>query len=211
MRNHPPVIPTWLLEHFVNHDTALVGDLLEECRQGRSTAWYWREVLTAIVVGSFQTIRTHIWLALRALALGWIFITAASRLAFPYVPRSMVWLVGHGIISRHMFTYVFPLSTVMLILAISVTGGWIIARTHRPYSTAMVLLLLISVIVRIVPTLPWFFRLLGDTFENSRYIPAFLSLLSNYIAIIVGWLFGGLLGSESSIYQEERGQTAKVE
>ena len=46
----PPAIPAWLLRRLVSND-ALVGDLTEEFRRGRSAAWYWRQVVTAIVVG----------------------------------------------------------------------------------------------------------------------------------------------------------------
>jgi hypothetical protein len=45
-------LATWILEHLTygTHKQALVGDLLEELRRGRSTRWYWRQVLSAIGV-----------------------------------------------------------------------------------------------------------------------------------------------------------------
>jgi hypothetical protein len=45
-------VATWILEHLTygTHKEALVGDLLEELRRGRSTRWYWRQVLSAIGV-----------------------------------------------------------------------------------------------------------------------------------------------------------------
>src|ERR1700730_13903178 len=49
----PPAIATWILEHLVvgkKHE-ALAGDLSEEFSQGRSAAWYWRQVFVAILVG----------------------------------------------------------------------------------------------------------------------------------------------------------------
>jgi hypothetical protein len=44
------VLATWILEHLTygTHKDALVGDLLEELRRGRSTHWYCRQVLSAI-------------------------------------------------------------------------------------------------------------------------------------------------------------------
>jgi hypothetical protein len=48
--SNPPRLAVWLLEEFgpkVNRE-ALIGDLNEAMAQGRSSAWYWRQVLRAI-------------------------------------------------------------------------------------------------------------------------------------------------------------------
>lgn len=50
----PPRLAAWILQHFgpqVNSD-ALAGDLWEAFTQGRSKAWYWRQVLAAVRWGS---------------------------------------------------------------------------------------------------------------------------------------------------------------
>ena len=47
----PPVLATWILKHVARGNEALIGDLLEEHRRRRSAAWYWRQVVTAVVVG----------------------------------------------------------------------------------------------------------------------------------------------------------------
>jgi hypothetical protein len=46
----PPVLATWLLKHVARGNDALVGDLFEEQRRRCSVVWYWRQVLTAVVV-----------------------------------------------------------------------------------------------------------------------------------------------------------------
>jgi hypothetical protein len=45
-------LATWILEHLTygTHKEAIVGDLLEELRRGRSARWYWRQVLSVIGV-----------------------------------------------------------------------------------------------------------------------------------------------------------------
>src|SRR5579862_5057290 len=61
----------WLLEHF-GVEQALIGDVLEECARGRSLFWCWHQVLTALVSRTAQDISAHEWLAMRAVATGWI-------------------------------------------------------------------------------------------------------------------------------------------
>ena len=61
-------------------DVALAGDLQEERSQGRSTIWYWRQVLLASCIGIWRPIFQHKVLALCALATGcavngaWLFL-----------------------------------------------------------------------------------------------------------------------------------------
>jgi hypothetical protein len=47
----PPTIATWLLRHFGygRNNDAIIGDLTERYRQGRSRRWYWRQVLVAMI------------------------------------------------------------------------------------------------------------------------------------------------------------------
>ncbi len=49
-RRAPPSFATWLLDHFGDRyrRESLVGDLAEEYQRGRSSAWYWRQVLCAL-------------------------------------------------------------------------------------------------------------------------------------------------------------------
>jgi hypothetical protein len=57
----PPSLATWLLEHLMPGDRndALAGDLLEEFRNGRSTRWYWRQVLAAIAIDGGGEVLNH--------------------------------------------------------------------------------------------------------------------------------------------------------
>lgn len=69
----PPALATWLLEHtrFANTDGAIAGDLLEEFHRRGSAAWYWRQVLVAIVAGCASEVRHHRALAVRAILVTW--------------------------------------------------------------------------------------------------------------------------------------------
>ena len=50
----PPRLATWLLRCFGVHES-LVGDLIERYSQGRSSAWYWHQVVIAIWLGICRT------------------------------------------------------------------------------------------------------------------------------------------------------------
>jgi hypothetical protein len=59
----PPGLATWLLEHSKpgGKNEALAGDLLEQFSQGRSVAWYWRQVLVAILAAFLKEWRGFVW------------------------------------------------------------------------------------------------------------------------------------------------------
>jgi hypothetical protein len=80
MKVMPPATATWMLKHllFRDRNEALEGDLLEEFQRGRSTSWYWRQVLVAVL--DFSNV-------LRA---GW-----ATALAFVF---AAVWVYGLSLI-----------------------------------------------------------------------------------------------------------------
>jgi signal peptidase I len=56
-RTRPPIVATWLLERLGDkyRRDALTGDLLEEYQRGRSNAWYWRQVLCALIASGRGT------------------------------------------------------------------------------------------------------------------------------------------------------------
>lgn len=49
----PPALADWLLDRLGNtrQNAALAGDLLEEFRNGRSAAWYWRQTVVVVANG----------------------------------------------------------------------------------------------------------------------------------------------------------------
>jgi len=65
--SNPPRLAVWLLENYgpeVNQE-ALAGDLYENFSQGRSSGWYWRQVLSAI------RWRKHLFRVLLIVAASW--------------------------------------------------------------------------------------------------------------------------------------------
>jgi hypothetical protein len=85
MRNLP-ALATGLLVRLGPRDEAFIGDLAEEYGGGRSRAWYWRQVLSAVVLTAVRQIGTHPLRTLAAVAVGWattltIFLVLGDRTA----------------------------------------------------------------------------------------------------------------------------------
>src|SRR6266576_1784526 len=91
----PPKLATWLLEQFsdVFKNAPLAGDLTEEFKQGRSSAWYWRQVFWAILIGLLNLFRKS-WgrLAYAIVCSGVIY--AAWLSLFPFTGRFTAHVVG---------------------------------------------------------------------------------------------------------------------
>lgn len=55
----PPKMAAWLMEQFspILKNAPLAGDLMEAFKQGRSSAWYWRQVFWAVLIGLLNLFR----------------------------------------------------------------------------------------------------------------------------------------------------------
>jgi hypothetical protein len=176
----PPALATWWLERlrFGARNDFLLGDLVEEYGQGRSRAWYWRQVLVALVVSFGSELRARPLLAVRAVATVWsvwylygfVFSSSLHRLLIPLPPvKGFIWLIVS--------------CTAWAVI------GWIVARIHREHQTTMVLVFAVSVLLW---KLPWLYTLLVDTLSNVRYRPYLLNEILELILTFVGILLGGL-------------------
>lgn len=60
-KSNPPALAIWLLQHVCpgSNKEALSGDLLEQFREGRSSGWFWQQVLIAIAIGVLTELRLH--------------------------------------------------------------------------------------------------------------------------------------------------------
>lgn len=77
----PPLLAIWVFRLIVGpHSEALEGDLLEGWRDGRSRAWYWRQVLVAVSPVRHICASSSIRLVVAVAALA---ITALAALLVP--------------------------------------------------------------------------------------------------------------------------------
>ena len=94
----PPRLAVWLLQHFgpqLNQE-ALTGDLNEALAQGRSSKWYWRQVLAAIPW------RKHLYALLMAAAWSWVMtLPSMWHSAWPSRPLAMAILTATLLAARY--------------------------------------------------------------------------------------------------------------
>jgi hypothetical protein len=138
---HPPAVATWLLERFCA-DVALAGDLVEQYHEGRSVAWYWKQAIAAVGAYSVAQIREHKWLAVRAIATGYVIWYVLNNMFLHGVLRPLMTAPDAGALR---VAYIF------IGYSFWIANGWTIARLHRPYSTAMVMAYVLWAIVASVP------------------------------------------------------------
>lgn len=189
----PPAAATWLLNKFGCTNDALKGDLVEEYGQGRSIAWYWRQVLIAIAVGFSTEIRAHKLLALRAIITGWGVIYLLDRaVGITFWKWYGHLLLAHGLTPafwlRHSYTYAVGLVSCIY----GAASGWIVGICNHEHRSAMVLTFLLSVQLW---SLPEFFRLTEDVATNQRFLPYLFAFVTRLVLISIGILLGGLWGS----------------
>ena len=145
----PPVLATWLLERFCA-DVALAGDLIEQYREGKSIGWYWKQAIAAVSVYSVSQILEHKWLAVRAIATGYVIWYLLNNMFL------------HGVLRPVMDDGALRVAYIFIGYGFWIANGWIIARLHRPYSTAMVMAYVLWAIVASVPPVYAAVSAIGD-------------------------------------------------
>jgi hypothetical protein len=175
------VLAVWLFERL-DVDAALAGDLLEECARGRSTIWYWRQVLIVSWIAIWSTIFDHKVLALRAVVTGcavngvglflWL---KFLHLGLPVPPPDTKQLMIESI------------ACLLIILLTQTVTGWIVARTHRAHAIPMVVVFVTWLVL-------WY---LGGTLSGKepRFLPHFAWYATPISTVVVGLLVGGIVGA----------------
>lgn len=147
MNTQAPRVATWLADRFLTgrKGESLIGDLVEQYREGRSATWYWGQVLRAIVASITEELTAHKLLALRAVALGlaiqyvlfsgpvvWVGLPAED-----WVIRTVVscQATGGGFWCQF---WVNQFSAELVVYVACALTGWSVARLHRPHGVAAV-------------------------------------------------------------------------
>jgi hypothetical protein len=176
----PPALATALLELIPPRTSAgLIGDLIEEYRNGRSRTWYWQQTIVALMMSAFREGRAHKLQAGSAILLGYLcgaslcyFTTsAAGKFVGPYT------VVG---------AYLLFLPLAFISAAIS---GWMLSRTH---SRPMVLVFAVFCIIASVVSLAVY--ALFVPLDRMPLPMTVVVLATDFIIAPIGVLAGGLWG-----------------
>jgi hypothetical protein len=191
---------------------------MEQYQHRRSPAWYWSQVLTAIVVGGVHDLADHWLLAGRAIAMWWVlwwvagWVTTSAHHSLGLIVWN--WSVDHGFDLFRVFWFGRPRlgSPALLTVACinSMWIGWLVARVHRRHAAA-VLLTAASVILAytIFVRFGWIVTLWPRTFfVNAPFIAATPFFVAA-IAVPICFLIGGVFGSDPDDRIEERPITAE--
>ena len=116
----PPTLAGWMLAHLVPGESndPLAGDLREEFCAGRSAAWYWRQVLSAIAIRCVRELRTRRTAVFFSVL--WSMLAPAWMLVFAEVERQ-------ARLNEHLAQMIWPWSAVCdlgLTLAASLLFLW---------------------------------------------------------------------------------------
>jgi hypothetical protein len=137
-----------------------------------------------------RTIAGHKLLAIRAILIGW---TALFFLSYaverPILALGYRWFGGAW----------WATVSVLLDCAALAVSGWLVARLHRPWQIAMLVVFMVSLAPfdiaeytgqTMAPNIPWLLRLASNVVGDSRYLLGFLaSLFTN--ALLMGCLWSG--------------------
>jgi hypothetical protein len=203
---NPPIVATWLLDRLYTGDEreSLIGDLVECYGRSRSAAWYWRQVLAAIVLSFCREVRGHILLAIRAVVTGWLAFFMFRFISLGMLSRFHL----HFQLVTHLGSATgVPLTWLIFWSPIWMASGWFLASHHQPQSAFMLLAFSASVLFWHLQGLPWTIRLLFDATTNARFFPqlAFdlMELTLPPICIVLGGLLAGLSVTAPSAQEKQ--------
>jgi hypothetical protein len=145
-----PAWATGLLLRLGPRDEAFVGDLVEEYGTGRSRLWYWRQVLSAVLLEAVRQVGSHPIRALGAVATGWatvllVFFALGDRTANGLAG----WLWGWDRQAAYATGVWWPFWATAVFVSYSgfALSALAVVRLHRRHAAPMLIAYAVSVAV----------------------------------------------------------------
>jgi hypothetical protein len=157
----PPKLALWLLKVWGSpyRNEALAGDLIEQYQEGRSRAWYWRQVIAAILGARWRFIRTMPWTAAGRLVSRLLAETAAVLSLAVVADQARR---AHSLAQMMNHTFI---STLIMLIVVAAMGLLVSIppRRKQVHAGFHALLLTFGVIALGAGTLTWADTLRGDS------------------------------------------------
>jgi hypothetical protein len=190
----PPRLATWLLQRFASglRGESLVGDLFEQYQEKSSPAWYWRQVVTAILASMTSELAAHKLLAVRALLVGGL---ASVAFTVPVhwlgeIARTSIneWLVASGHYSFWSVYLSGPICITALECIAGAAIGGIVARFHPGHAAAMVCLVSASILLFEIGLVAFLLSRIHGPMPPAAPILPLLMAMGKPVSILIGGL-----------------------
>jgi len=151
--SRPPRFADWLLHRLASgpRPASLIGDLHEQYRDGRTSAWYWRQTVRAIAASMRCDIRRHPTLAIRAVALTYMFLIPWVFFTGYVYGTTKFWMNDHILRGSILLEDAWNIYAAPLLLAWCLgwgVAGWLIASLQPQSRSGMTF-------VAVCAQLPW--------------------------------------------------------
>jgi hypothetical protein len=161
--------------------------LTEQYQRGRSSLWFWRQSLMAILVGATRDVRRDTGQVMHAILTG-----VGVLVLFSQVSRPLTWWLGYLVGGSRFWREVWWLQAATFLPFGFIGGvftGWLVARFHRPQLAAGLLALIAAWIAMDLPIL-W--RLAPDAWGYPNYRYQLAWNLGQLFCVVLGVLFGAV-------------------
>lgn len=200
----PPRLASWLLRRLADGPTreSLIGDIDEQFARGRTSSWYWRQALSAILVGVARGVRHHRPLVIRSVILTWgIVIAWVESTWMLYLWVSDKWVYARANSSVILFEFWIPFGGgLCLVWCVgSAISGWMNARLSDGNRATLIICMLAE-----VPLSLWWTRhfwLYGEftTRAGPRlWVPNYLWATVVFFGMPTATILGGFWGARDA-------------
>jgi len=141
-------LATWVLRTFTAgpHADAVAGDLLERLEEGRSMSWFWRQVVSAMVVGACRDARHHPRAILFGVVTGWAFLWLFLGFVAVQIVEIDRLLFATGLVTTYSRWNLWHVVAPWVVFAGGLAqSGWLVTRVSRSTSMTAVVIFALSV------------------------------------------------------------------
>jgi uncharacterized membrane-anchored protein YitT (DUF2179 family) len=142
-----------MIKWLLRDNPALLGDLTEERANGRSRAWYFRQILVAIARSMISDVRMHPVLLARA-----VLAAVLTYVAFASITAIAIGILYGTLTSPQTWGKVNPLSWWIYVPMAEIPSfvtGWLVIRTHRTCTLIAIVAMIVMWLWTILPYPSW--------------------------------------------------------